>query len=181
MKETRDELINEIRNDEMSTDDKKNKAHQLIELGIAEKSWEKVIKGYNKLAGKKIRLTKSKVATTPENETEIKDKFFVDNGPPRKKNDKGQVAALTKPWEPSVTNRFKDDRKLETQDIKESKRLSAKAVPKDYRKPFREISTQCSKCDKTFQVHPSLVSRSLDGDENKYICDKCVRNSAKRD
>ena len=167
-------------------------ANKLIEEGIAEGSIEKIVKGYNKLAGKKIRVKKPKktnprddlipAESVSEGRDEApKDKFFVDNGSPRRKNEKGQVEARRGPWQPPTRNNFKDDKKLEKQDIKESKRLSKNAVEKDYRKPFKEVPVKCVKCEKTNNVHPSLVPRPIDGEEPNYVCDRCIRNNVKKD
>lgn len=99
-------------------------------------------------------------------------RFRVNNTPRH-----GRRLAGAQPWEPPTTNHFKDDGKIARELVQDSVHASKTQTPTERTRPaYQDIELTCSRCRKTFRVHPGLRPVKLDDDDREYEwkCDRCV-------
>jgi hypothetical protein len=145
-----------------------------IREGILEDDMSMVALGYKYLTGEDLEEKKSNPqhATDPPDPPTPQDEHFTDSSSvedfiaPSKKKDgeaaAGRIARSSPVSREKRENQFVDDGS-EHRDID----TPATELTPRQRDTFKMASQQCSKCNKTFEVHP--VHR-----REHYLCDRCI-------
>jgi hypothetical protein len=127
-----------------------------IKKGIEENSWDLVVEGFNQLTGMDLVPP----APLPQLDNEYKELLFF----------------LKKKIDAALEGQVEEEFPAEDVLIRESRRLSARAEPKEYRQEINYVNVVCNLCQKADKVHPRLAPQTIDkGEKSKYTCNDCLR------
>jgi hypothetical protein len=123
----------------------------------------------------RAREVRDKATNQPHREST--DKFKIKHKG-RKNGDSKSCRVL--PFEPGMTNTFKDDRTLAKNDIALSEKINAMVQPSERRPEVPKVKVECSKCHKEELVEPIFVPRKLDAQDagSSYVCNGCIRKGS---